>query len=343
MKKILILLFVISIFFYSCKILNLEKSNKKILVITYNVENLFDTINNPHTRDDEFTPDGKKHWNTKRYRKKLKNIANILSNISKRQMPGIIALEEVENNRVLDDLIQTGILKKNHYKYIHKEMSDPRGIDQALIYNPQVFKPIEVHKIPVFYYKNQKHSTREILYVKGLIDGDTLYLFVNHWKSRYGGLKKTEFKRIIYAKILRQKIDSIFSKNSNADILCLGDFNDTPDNISIKKYLNASEDSIFQSPAELFNLCAYAAKKGKGTINYHDKWYMIDNIIISQHMMHKKSKLHCMNTAKIYKSKLNSRFNPKANDTIPYKTYGGNTYFGGVSDHFPIYIYIEER
>ncbi len=343
MKKYLLIIPVLLLFFpFNTNKKTVQPNCKrKILVVSYNVENLFDTIDNPHKRDNEFTPQSPKHWNTKRYYKKINDISNVLAAISKHHLPDLISLEEVENRAVIEDLIKTKKLKKEKYGIVHEECTDPRGIDVALLYNPRVFKYISHKQIPIIDSTGFRYHTREILLTKGIVDRDTLYVFVNHWKSRYGGAKKTEFKRILVAKILRRSIDSVFKINPKANILCLGDFNDTPTNKSIEKVLDASIEPVFNSKKELFNLAAYQALHKKGTIIYRDHWYMIDNIIISQNMLKKSNRIYAQGPAKIYKSKLNLYYNPKANDSIPNRTYGGNTYFGGVSDHLPVYEYFK--
>lgn len=326
----------------SCAIL--KHSKKKVVLLEwYNVENLFDTINDPHTADNEFTPDGTKKWNTERYHKKLKDIANVIFSADTNIAPTFIGLAEVENYSVLKDLLSQQKFKNANYKIVHYETSDPRGIDVALIYDADIFKPIEQKQIPIIDNNGTKVHTREILFVKGIIGKDTLCLFLNHWKSRSGGVAKTEYKRILAAKILRHNIDSILKINPDANIICMGDFNDTPFNKSINTVLNASTDSVFDSPAELFNLNAYLSKKGIGTYSYKNKWYMLDNIIVSQNLLDLKNEIYAEETAKVLKNKLDSYYNPKANDTIPNKTYGGKTYFGGVSDHFPIYLHLTYR
>ncbi len=316
-----------------------KKCRKKMLVVSYNVENLFDTIDSPHSLDEEFTPMSRKDWNTPKYYKKISDIAKVINAIDAAHFPDLIGLIEVENANVIEDLLKTESFKNKNYKYVHKETTDPRGIDVALVYNPQIFDYVSSSQIKLFDTTGKAYHTREILLVKGIVGKDTLYVFVNHWKSRYGGVEKTEFKRIIAAKTLRKEIDKILSYNPDAEIICLGDFNDTPANKSLEFVLNASQDSVFKSTEELFNLTAYLAKQNKGTLSYKDNWYMLDNIIVSQNMINQKNKIRALTPAFVYSSKLNAKYNPKANDTIPWKTYGGREYFGGVSDHFPVYAY----
>ncbi len=344
MKKNFLFFIVIPLFF-SFTDTNTKKlksdCKKDFLVVTYNVENLMDTIDEPSKWDNKFTPKSNKYWNTQRYNKKLRDIANVLSDIDKNHFPDLIALNEVENSQVVEDLINTQKLKDKKLNFVHKETLDLRGVDLALIYNPKLFEFLSHKQFPILDNDGNPYKTRQIYLVKGIVGKDTLYVFINHWKSRVGGLKKTEHKRFKAALTLRKIIDSIYSYNPEPNIICLGDFNDTPTNLSLKEKLNASTDSVFADKTELFNLTAFLSKKNLGSYNYKYEWYMLDNIIISQPMMNKKNEIFATSNAKIYKSELNIYYNAKANDSVPNKTYGGYTYYGGVSDHFPVYCFFK--
>jgi len=350
MKKYLfiipLLMLIVSSFFNN--IIKIEENSnpdckKSILLVSYNVENLFDTIDGPSKYDAEFTPQSKKKWNTKRYFKKINDISKVLASISENHLPDIIGLVEVENKTVLEDLINTKYLKKRKYKIIHEESTDPRGIDVALLYNPKIFKYYSHKLIPIINDAGKRYNTREIMMVKGLIAKDTVCIFINHWKSRYGGRQETEYKRILAAKILRNAVDEQMKINPNVHIICIGDFNDTPFDISLEKTLNASTDNVFDTNNELFNLSAYDSENKKGTNNYKDNWYMIDNIIVSQNFMDKSNSIVAQGNSKIYKSKLNLYYNAKANDSIPNRSYGGNSYYGGISDHLPVYEFFIKK
>lgn len=342
MKKLLILSTIILIISISSITNNTKK--KKILIVSYNVENLMDTIDDPLKLDDEFTPGSQKNWNTEKYNKKLESIGKVISNIDSTHFPDIIALIEVENRNVVEDLLKSKYFKNKNFGLIHYETNDLRGIDVALLYNTDILKELSSSQIPLLSEKTDLSDLRQILYAKLMINKDTLHIFVNHWKSRSGGQEKTEIQRIETAKILRAKCDSLLNLNSKANIICLGDFNDTPFDKSLNEYLNASNDSIFKSPTELFNLSAFEAKKKNGTHSYNAKWTMIDNIIISQNLMNKKNSVRASTLAKPFgKKDVNLYFNTKIDEYVPNKTYGGNSYFGGVSDHLPIYLYLKVK
>ncbi|MBN2891947.1 MAG: hypothetical protein JXL97_08780 [Bacteroidales bacterium] len=344
MRRFLLFLLPATILFLA--FIDKDKSDEKksqILVLSYNVENLFDTIDSPYSLDEEFTSMSYKDWNTERYFKKINDLATVFTLVDDQKLPDIISLCEVENLSVIEDLKNNPQLAAMNYQIVHEETTDPRGIDVALMYNPEVFKYISHEQLQIFEDDGKLYNSREILFVKGIVGKDTLYVFVNHWKSRSGGAEKTEYKRIWYAKVLREKIDYIFSYLPDANIICMGDFNDTPFDKSINEYLNASLDSVFENKNELFNLTAFLAKKGKGTYSYDTEWFMLDNIIVSQSIMNKKNGIYAESCAKVLKNDFLQKYNSKANDTIPFKTYGGNTYFGGVSDHFAVYAYFTVR
>lgn len=333
MKKTLALLLILLIINH----LNAQK----LLVITYNVENLMDTIDDPLQNDDEFTPLAPKNWNSEKYFKKLNDIAKVLSSIDSTNFPALISLQEIENENVIKDLLKTKIFSKYDFDFIHYESNDSRGIDNALLYNKKIFSVIEKYPITLHSDIIDLTGLRDILYAKLLVKKDTLHIFVNHWKSRQGGKEKTEIMRIETAKNLRNKCDSLLKVNKNANIIIMGDFNDTPFDASLSKTLNASLDSNFTDKNQLFNLTSYAAKQGKGSIFYQEKWFLIDNVIISQALMNPKNKIYISEPAYPFaKINLNLYYNPKIDTHIPNKTYGGNTYFGGVSDHLPVYFYI---
>ncbi len=320
-----------------------QNKNDKLLIVSYNVENLMDTIDAPNFVDDEFTPYNKKKWNTKRYNKKIKDISNVLCSIDKNKTPEIIALIEVENRRVVEDLLKTEKMLKGRYQIIHEETTDLRGIDVALLVNRDVFKYITHSQLSLLDRDGKPYNTREILFVKGLVGKDTMYIFVNHWKSRSEGIVETQIKRQMAAKILRERINKIFAVNPNANVVCLGDFNDTPFDKSLETILNASTDSIFDSKEELFNLTAYEAKQKLGTYSYKGDWYMLDNIIVSQNLLNKKSKIYASEVAKIFKKDFVCYYNSKIGEKIPNKTYGRDRYYGGISDHFAVYAYFNRK
>lgn len=333
------------LFFANCDLsAQKEKYNKRktSTVVFYNVENLFDTIR-CSKYDAEFTPEGRKKWNTARYKKKLKNLSWVISRINIRELPEIIGFSEIENKKVLEDLAKQKSLLSGKYKIVHEDSPDLRGIDVALMYRPDEFKYISHRSIPIKFTKEQKYKVRDILYVKGKISRkETLHIFVNHWKSRRGGIKKTEQKRIISAEILRNHVDSIFAINPKAKIIIMGDMNDEPENKSLFTTLQATNNLINPKKKELFNLMYNKSISEKGTYSYSGDWLMLDNLIISHSLISGKG--YNVNPAKgeIFMSKKILYNNPKAGTYVPSKTYGGKNYYGGYSDHLPVYFFMEK-
>lgn len=308
-------------------------------VLFYNVENLFDTINDPNTNDDEFTPQGAKKWNSTRYIDKLEKLSKVITTPSEKN-PLFIGLAEVENRFVVLDLIQTGKLSNTKYRIAHFDSPDQRGIDVALAFDLERFFLLHSEAIAVILKENEDFKTRDILYVKGLLkDSIPLHVFVNHWSSRYGGQKETEHKRVQAANILKHKSDSLLAENPNANILFLGDFNDYPTNKSISEVLRAK--SIQKSSKNDFvNLLAPQHAEGRGTHNYRGKWGALDQVIISSSLKEgntigvKNNEAHIL-----YEDFL--LYEHESGDKTPNRTYGGPNYFGGYSDHLLIYTFLE--
>jgi predicted extracellular nuclease len=307
-------------------------------VIFYNVENLFDTINDPDTNDDEFTPDGSKKWSSKRYQDKLTKLSQVITTPSDKN-PLFIGLAEIENSFVILDLIQTGRLSNTKYRIAHFDSPDQRGIDVALAFDLERFFLLHSAAIPVKIKGNDDFKTRDILYVKGLLqDSVQLHVFVNHWSSRRGGQKESQHKRVLAAQKLKSKSDSILDTDANANIIFMGDFNDYPTNKSIIEILGAK--SIEKSNKNDFvNLLAPHHFNGKGTHNYRGKWGVLDQIIISPSLKEgitigvKDNEAHIL-----YEDFL--LYEHPSGDKTPSKTYGGPNYYGGYSDHLPIYLYL---
>jgi predicted extracellular nuclease len=315
-----------------------DVQDKDLTIAFYNVENLFDTIDQPGVDDEEFTPGGEKEWNTKRYTKKIYDIAKVLYSMNPDDLPEIIGLSEIENKNVLNDLIKSDLLEKAHYSMVHYNSPDKRGIDVALLFAPAEFTLLKSRSVPISFPFDPATKVRDILYVKGLAKKDTIHIFVNHWKSRYGGKKATEQKRVYSARILKNQTDSIFRKNPQAKIAIVGDFNDEPSDKSLNNTLEASSPAKNTQKQELFNLLYPLDKKGKGTYNYKYEWYMLDNFIVSSSFLNAENGYVIQpGNVHIHKPEWLLFDHPKAGMKIPDRTYGGPNYYGGYSDHLAIY------
>ena len=310
-------------------------NSKNITVVFYNVENLFDTKNDQGSRDAEFTPGGKNKWTEDRYQKKVEDISKVLSSINKNELPEIIGLCEIENRKVLDDLVSTKLLADGNYKIEHFESPDYRGIDCALLYRPDEFTILKSTPVKVAFADDLNFKTRDILYVKGKTKNkEEFHIFVNHWPSRIGGLEQSEPKRMSVACILKSKIDSVQNGNPNANILVMGDMNDEPSNKSLSEVLSAKNPE--KENGGLVNLMYSVHLNKEGSYFYRGNWNMLDNIIISANLLDNKGLLCKDRQGHVFHEKW-MEYEAKNGEISPNRTYGGSTYYGGVSDHFPIY------
>jgi len=333
MRKNLVLYLILVFLISSCTSVK-RTSRREFTVVSYNVENLFDTIDDSKIPDDEFLPESLKNWNTERYQKKLNDLVRVISDINPNELPEIVGLVEIENRSVLEDLVRTGAFNGNKYGIIHEESPDYRGIDVALIYRKDAFKEIGHETLPVIFEDDPNFKTRDILHVTGEFRNRTVHLFVNHWPSRIGGEDKTEPKRVLAASVLKKKVDQILDLDPKARIIIMGDMNDEPINKSLNETLGAKAPA---SHAELVNLMIPDDTAGLGTYFYSGNWNMLDNLVVSGEMISGKHIKVENQKGFIYSSDWMIYTN-KTGDKTPNRTYVGEKYVGGVSDHFPVYL-----
>jgi predicted extracellular nuclease len=332
MKSNLILLAITLTLFVSCQP-NLLK--KKATIVFYNVENLFDTIDDPAINDEEFLPVSEKQWNTERYNKKLEDIAKVLGGINNEELPEVIGLCEVENRDVLEDLAATAPLASGNYQIVHIDSPDKRGIDVALLFRKREFKVLSHEAIVI----DPGFETRDILHVTGKLGKEELHLFVNHWPSRWGGVEQSEPNRIVAAQTLRNKVDELLAKDAGAKIIIIGDTNDEPDNKSLSEIVQAMAPN---TKANLYNLMIPLDEQNKGSYYYRGDWNMIDNIIVSDAVLRGKGFVATDQLGQVYHETW-MEYRNKNGEMSPNRTYGGPNYYGGVSDHFPVYLKLEWR
>jgi predicted extracellular nuclease len=343
MKKIVLL----SILITACSVNGFsQKESKKgslqsfhgRAIVSYNVENLFDTIDDKRVIDEEFLPDGKLKWNSERYRVKLDHLVEAIT-MNLPENPIVIGLVEIENKGVLMDLKKHGRLGKTNYEIAHKDSPDARGIDCGLLYDKSTFKLLKMESLKVAIDSIPDFKTRDILYVKGQLEGGKIiHFFVNHWPSRRGG-ENSEIRRIQAATVARAKVDQILKADPKANIVLMGDFNDHPDNVSIKDILKAK--AVTDANADLVDLFEDDHKAGKGTHNYKGEWGVLDHFIISKALYNGTAGIALSpNDGKIvYEDKL--LFTQKDGSKKPSTTYGGPNYYGGYSDHLPIQLILK--
>lgn len=328
----------LSLLFFSGAILFSCSSAKKMLkreytVVSYNVENLFDTVDDPKIPDEEFLPASEKKWDNEKYQRKLDDIARVISEVNPQELPELVGLVEVENQQVLENLVKTGKLK-DQYAIVHEESPDFRGIDVALIYRKDAFSEIVHEVLPVTFPDDPGFKTRDILHVTGKMKNDVVHVFVNHWPSRIGGDEKTEPKRLLAASVLKKKVDQVFAADPKARIIIMGDMNDEPANKSLKETLGAQ---VPGSGAPLINLMMPDDLAGKGTYFYSGSWNMLDNIVVSEAVFKGKGMRIEEGKGTVFSNDWMIFIN-KNGDKAPNRSYVGNKYVGGVSDHFPVYF-----
>jgi predicted extracellular nuclease len=270
----------------SAQEINIKQKNR-FRIMFYNVENLFDTEDNPDKKDDEFLPKGNRYWSKYKYWDKEKRIYKVITSVGGWTPPDIVGICEIENRKVINDLVNNTPLVKFNYQIIHQESPDRRGIDVGLLYRKEAFKPIENKFLAINFPDNPESKTRDILYVKGIINShDTLHIFVNHWPSRWGGQLESEPRRMFVASVLRNSVDSLFKVNCKTNIVIVGDLNDEPHNKSIVDTLRASSKLENVKDDELYNLSGYIQENRNAASNkYQGVWGMIDQFIVSGYLL----------------------------------------------------------
>ena len=298
-----------------------QSDDKELFSVFYNVENLFDTIDNPNTRDNEFLPKSEKKWDTYRYNYKLNQLDKVFSEIVKKEnenrLPDIIGLCEVENKLVIDDLLKTETFKNHTYKIIHKQSPDGRGIDCALL----VDEKFEVLNSDFIKINNPKENraTRDIVFGKLKFKNQIINVFVNHWPSRWGGQEASNHKRVFVAEVLRKYIDN---NTLESDFnLIMGDFNDYPTNESLAEVLVKDD---------LVNLMSKSNVSGRGSYNYRGNWDWLDQIIVSQDDFKLISFGAFEEDFMMYTN--------KKGEVYPNRSFGGNNWYAGFSDHLPVFL-----
>lgn len=323
-------------------ILNNAFAQKKACIAFYNQENLFDTIDNPRKNDEEFLPNGKYKWNTERYLKKLDNMAKVIASMNNNNGADFLGMCEVESIEALTDLTKNKQLEKMAYKTVFFEGEDERGIDNAFIYKSNLVKEAKGRTIVISSEGIDGDHTRNILVAEiTLKNNEKVYFIVNHWPSRREGEKESEFKRIFVAGEVRKVCDEIYAKNSKANIIVMGDLNDEPNNMSVVATLGASGAASKTKDKMLFNTVKELSMDGQGSHKFKGQWSMLDQIIISANLLNNKSKVKFVTgSAQVFKQDFMLETDEKYKGN-PLRTFVGNKYLGGFSDHLPVMIYLE--
>ncbi len=315
-------------------------AQKKYCAIFYNIENLFDTRDDPETSDEEFLPQSTRHWTKQRFEAKIIMIYKALITACDGQFPDIIGLAEVENLWVIEQLTDKTPLNKVPYGIIHKESPDPRGIDVALLYRKDRIKPVDYEFIPVNGKGRFSFVSRDILHFTAGIENEQIHIYVNHWPSRSGGYTETKAKRNIAAGILKGNIDGLIRRDRETKILIMGDFNATADEKCFSGILLALPWPGIKNPGTLINLSTLWRNNAFGTIRNGGQWEIFDQIICSQNLLNNNDLHIDPRQSGICSFEFLLESDPTYLGKKPFRTYMGPVYHGGTSDHLPVKTYI---
>ncbi|MBR9846534.1 MAG: endonuclease [Algicola sp.] len=312
---------------------NKNKTEQHYTIAFYNVENLFDINDNGFTHDNDFLPHSAKRWTKKRYERKLHKLSEVISKIgfnAIQKPPTIIGIAEAENRKVLQDLIETDSLKHYNYDIVHYDSKDERGIDVGFIYNKDEFELENSKPFSIYLEKDDgvQDFTRDILLVSGKLNGELIHCIVNHWPSRRDGLEESSVNRLTASQKTLEIIELIKANQINPKIIVMGDFNDNPNNESVK---------MLNEKGHLFNPMKTLVSYARGTQNHNFKWNMFDQILFSTNFFETDDFSLKFETANIFDEKFLTQYHGKFKGH-PFRTYVGKKYKGGFSDHFPVYI-----
>ena len=315
-------------------------------VAFYNLENLFDTINNNGKYDRDFSPAGQKQWNGDKYWKKQHNMAYAISHMKSKitpMGPAVIGISEVENITVIQDLVKQPEIKDMHLQIVHHDSPDRRGIDVGLLYNPRFFRVLNVTNTPLIIEGKPDFRTRDVMCVTGIIGGsDKVSILVNHWPSRLGGQERSNYLREAAAALNKHVADSCLAVDPNQGIIIMGDLNDDPMNSSCAEVLNAKEDIKDVKAPGFYNPWWSTLAKGIGTLAYRGQWNLFDQIIISDYFLGSdKTKLsyfkHSVHNWEFLKTPDGER------QGYPLRTYVKGAFTNGYSDHFPTQVFFVKQ
>lgn len=350
MKKGIIALFAAALLIAALWPVRAQNGNptQRHLVMFYNVENVFDTIKSPGVYDEEFTPQGPKQWNHHKYWSKMRNLERVFSSIAEDngRFPTVIGVSEVENRNVLEDMVAMPKLLPLNYQIVHYDSPDARGVDVAFFYRPDKFKYEGSFAEKTIVEDAPDFRTRDILTMWGTLEGEQFMFMVAHWPSRTGGQRASEPKRIGAARTMRNIIDSVLLEKPDLKIVLMGDLNDDPTDESIARVLGAMGNiKDVKAPGELFNPYFQLHRDGYGTLAYQDAWNLFDNIIVSGNLVNGSGGLQLWkpNRSKYWGFIYDRPWLKQQSGQYkgyPQRTYVGNKFEDGYSDHFPVFIWL---
>lgn len=338
--------FVIGVLFIThVTVLSQESTQYKIsLVGFYNLENLFDIVDDPITNDAEYLPDGANHWDSTKYANKLLNMSTVIADIGTEISPdgvGVLGVAEIENKRVLEDLVAMPALKDRKYKIVHYDSPDRRGVDVGMLYQEKYFKLKNSASYRLVFPNEPDYFTRDQLVATGYMDGEEVSVIVAHWPSRRGGQAASEPNRIEAAKLGRRIIDSLLAENPKAKIVLMGDLNDDPINVSITEYIKAKGKISKMKTGDMYNVMYSHFKSGNGTLAWNDAWNLFDQMIISEALTATDASSFVFHKSFVYRKDyiIQQEGNYKG---YPLRTHAGGVYLNGYSDHFPVYMVLKK-
>ncbi len=333
---------------FIANIIHAQKQSYNVsLVGFYNLENLYDTVNNPQVDDDEFLPTANNHYNSHVYLDKLDRLSSVISQMGVDITPDGLALlgvAEIENDTVLTDLIHTSKLKDRNLKFVHYNSPDRRGVDVGMLYNPKYFTVL--YSAPLFVQlpggSKDSYFTRDVLYVKGILRGDTIHVFVNHWPSRSGGEERSIPARAAAAGVVRKRIDSLMAINPATKLVIMGDLNDDPISPSLTKVIGSKGNKADVKQSDIFNPWVDFYKRGLGTSPYQDAWGLFDQVLVSGAWLDKDQPGYHYMKAVLFKQEFMVQKTGKYRG-YSKRTWDGSTYNYGYSDHFPVYVMLVKK
>ena len=336
-----------------------EKQGHSYVIGFYNLENLFDTYNDPAKNDEEFLPEGKNKWTEAKYQKKLQNMAKVIRSMrdDNGAWHALLGVSEIENRLVLEDLVMEPQIAESNYQIIHYDGPDRRGVDVALLYKPEVFTYLDSESIPftfegssIDFIMNQEQKdyfkTRDILMVHGLIDGEHFAIYVAHLPSRAGGKKGGNQLRDRGGEIMYNHAMMMQEKYPGIKIICMGDMNDNPTDPSMAEYLHGKENIEDVTPTDFFSPFTRMLKDGHGSLAYQGVWSIYDLLLVNDALVHAPEgefRLRPLGKkgyyGRVYRKPFMTNQKGQYKDQ-PFRTFSGGAFIGGYSDHYPTYIVI---
>ena len=345
MKRFFLSALIAVVAFAGITVMAQQKQYMSFGVAFYNLENLFDTIpNNPLGRDLEYTPDGKNQWNAKKYWSKIDNLAHAIGAMTTQTTPmgpAIIGVSEIENRTVLEDLVKAEPIKKWMLQICHHDSPDRRGVDVGLLYNPRLFRVLDVtnHRLVIPNYASFR--TRDQMCVTGILGGDTVSVIVNHWPSRLGGQEQSSYLREAAADLSKHIADSLWQIRPNQGVIIMGDLNDDPQDPSCAKNLGAKKNENDVRDHGFYNPWWKMLDRGIGTLAYKGSWNLFDQIIVSGTLLKRNAQPGGLYYWKCQVNNFEFLKDTEGNrQGYPLRTTSGGVWLNGYSDHFPTEIFL---